>query len=298
MTNDHSKIHELTDNRNDQTQSYPAPGRTEIPGSFPEHEMSAALCDNSEGSTSSQGSVGSPQMALPTVGATSANETPAYGETPLVEEGAIHGEGAQQGETPATKDLELKSGNAIRGGATRLGAGCREISFTESAGASTDSPPKPSEKLAGDVRDSSELSKIWLSNLVPEGGSLDFPPNISSFRDHPERFISEMAEDPLEAMLLSAACHFHGQIGYYISVAGDTRDPAYRRDFLNFAMRLSDQEIKISDAVRRGRRDGRQEVIVKHQDSDGGPVRRPRARRPDPRENTPKVLGAKRSAAT
>jgi hypothetical protein len=58
-------------------------------------------------------------------------------------------------------------------------------------------------------------------------------------------------------------------------------DPGARLKFIEFTMALSGQCLKIHEGIQKGRRNGHQEVVVKHQEVKRAPSRRARPARSD-----------------
>jgi hypothetical protein len=82
-------------------------------------------------------------------------------------------------------------------------------------------------------------------------------------RDAVEEMLS-MAQDPLESILLEQAKYFHRHFREAMRTAFKTVDPYHAQKFEEQGARLSDQVLKINEAIRKHRGRGEQKVIVEH----------------------------------
>jgi hypothetical protein len=88
-------------------------------------------------------------------------------------------------------------------------------------------------------------------------------------RDQVEVMLS-MAQDPLESILLEETNYFHRHFRETMRTAFKTIDPYHAQRFEEHGARLSDQVLKINEAIRKHRGRGQQKVIVEHHRSASG----------------------------
>lgn len=97
------------------------------------------------------------------------------------------------------------------------------------------------------------------------GGDDGFDTSLPNFRESPMLVLNDEAQNAVEALLLTQMGLFHRQMLDALDTAGRTYDRNYKDHFISTAMTYSNHCAKLWDCILKGRRTGRQEVIVKHQ---------------------------------
>jgi hypothetical protein len=99
----------------------------------------------------------------------------------------------------------------------------------------------------------------------------DDPESGTSWREAPRKAVADMADDPLQLLILAQAREFNDVVHEYLDRA---RGPALydsdRRKFLDYAMYVPSHLLKISEHIHKYKARGRQEVIVKHETMEVG----------------------------
>lgn len=85
------------------------------------------------------------------------------------------------------------------------------------------------------------------------------------WREAPIRHVCDMAEDPLEAILLDSLVGMKRTADEYSRMADTVRDFGPRQRYIEFVLKLNAHMLAISDHIRKYRNHGRQEVVVHHQ---------------------------------
>jgi hypothetical protein len=118
----------------------------------------------------------------------------------------------------------------------------------------------------------------------------------TNFRENPRLYIRDMAENPVEVFLLKHIVDFDAETADYLRLAARCYDPNVKVNFMNVAKSASQHMMKLCEAFNRGRQGGKQEVIVRHQESDGRPLRRSSGNRATPRNASPRTASPAREA--
>lgn len=152
-------------------------------------------------------------------------------------------------------------------------------------------PPNTNEKCQGGTSASSETANtLFFEEDISYGAS--------TFREEPLKHILEEAENAHEALLYKLMADHYSEHLETIRYGNRCKDPIVKLQILERAMAFSKIILEVSDAIGRLRRNGKQEFIVKHQDSEARPDRRRHARPSVIRKSNRRMSSVKRSVST